>query len=394
MTRKICIVTGSRAEYGLLRWVIQGVREAPDLELQLVVTGSHLAPEFGSTFREIEQDGVPIEARVEMLLSADTGSAVAKSMGLGMIGFADVLARLGPDVVVVLGDRYEVFAAAAAAMVAGLPIAHLHGGESSEGAFDEAIRHSITKMSHLHMVAAEPYRQRVIQLGEDPARVFTVGGLGVDGVRRVRLLSREELQRSLDFEWRRRNLIVTFHPVTLEEDAGLGQFEALLEALHELGDDVGLVFTGANADTGGRGLASCLRAFVQSHPNARSYESLGQQRYLSALAISDGVVGNSSSGLAEAPTFGKPTLNIGDRQRGRLRADSVIDAAPDLESIRAGLATLLSEAFRESAARTSNPYGDGGASARIVELLRTQPLGAGLLKKPFHDLMAARGTVA
>jgi GDP/UDP-N,N'-diacetylbacillosamine 2-epimerase (hydrolysing) len=290
----------------------------------------------------------------------------------------------------VLGDRFEIFAAAAAAMVAGLPIAHLHGGESSEGAFDEAIRHSITKMSHLHLVAAEPYRQRVIQLGEHPSRVFDVGGLGVDGIRRVRLLGRDELQASLAFEWRRRNLMVTFHPVTLEEGGGLEQFDALLDALHELGDDTGLIFTGANADTGGRSIAGRLLAFVQAHPNARAYESLGQQRYLSALNVVDGVVGNSSSGLAEAPTFGKPTLNIGDRQRGRLRAASVIDAAPDLASIRAGLATLFSDGFRAVAAAASNPYGDGGASARIVEVLRTHPLDAELLKKPFYDLPLRR----
>jgi UDP-hydrolysing UDP-N-acetyl-D-glucosamine 2-epimerase len=384
MTRKICIVTGSRAEYGLLRGVIQGVRSEAGLQLQLMATGSHLSPEFGLTYREIEADDHRIDARVELLLSADTSTAVTKAMGLGLIGFGDALERLEPDIVVVLGDRYEIMAAAAAAMVCRIPVAHLHGGESSEGAFDEAIRHSITKMSHLHFVAAEPYRRRVVQLGEQPDRVFMVGGLGVDGIRRTPLLDRAALETSIGFTLRPRNLLVTFHPTTLESASATDQMQNLLDALDEL-EDTGLIFTQPNADTGGRILAQMVSRFAEARPHVSVHESLGQVRYLSCLRQVDGVVGNSSSGLAEAPTFGIPTVNIGDRQKGRLRASSVIDCAAEADSIRQGLIRMLEPAFRAISSATRNPYGDGGASERIVRVLAVHPL-ENLLKKTFYDL--------
>ena len=384
MTRKICIVTGTRAEYGLLRWVMQGVRDAQGLVLQLLVTGAHLSPEFGQTYREIERDGFAIDAKVEMLLSADTATGVSKAMGLGLIGFSDALERLRPDVLVVLGDRFEVFAAAAAAMVAGVPIAHIHGGETSEGAFDEAIRHSVTKMSQLHFVAAEPYRRRVVQLGEHPDRVFLVGGLGVDAIRHLDLLDRPALEAALEFRLGVRNLLVTFHPVTLEHAGSSGQMAELLAALHGL-HDTNLIFTMPNADTGGRELARMTDEFVAAHPNARAYASLGQQRYFSCMRVFDGVVGNSSSGLAEAPSFRIGTINIGDRQKGRLRAGSVIDCEPRREAITQAIHALHEPAFRQALASVSNPYGDGGASGRIVEVLRQHPLEQ-LLKKSFHDL--------
>lgn len=385
MSRKICVVTGTRAEFGLMRLLIQAIHDDPALELQIIATGMHLSPEFGLTYREIEQAGFTIDARVEMLLSADSASAVSKSMGLGLIGFADAYARLRPDLVVVLGDRFEVFAAAAAALVAAIPIAHIHGGETTEGAFDEAIRHSVTKMSQLHFVAAEAYRHRVIQLGEQPERVFLVGGLGIDAITRLPLLGRAELEASLDFRFGTRNLLVTFHPVTLEGAASSRQqMTELLDALHDL-PDCHLIFTMPNADTGGRELIEMVNQFVASHPLSRAYTSLGQLRYLSCLRQVDAVVGNSSSGLAEAPSFKVATVNIGDRQKGRLQADSVIDCQPQRDSILAALAQVYQPDFRARLAAVTNPYGNGGASDKIAALIRDHPL-EGLLKKSFHDI--------
>ncbi len=384
MKRKICVVTGTRAEFGLLRWLMQDIAGGDDLELQVVATGMHLSPEFGLTVREIENAGFAIDARVEMLLSADTATGVTKSMGIGLIGFADALERLRPDLMLVLGDRFEIWAAATAALIAGMPIAHLHGGETTEGAFDEAIRHSITKMSHLHFVGAEPYRQRVVQLGEQPDRVFLVGGLGVDTIRRVPLLDKPSLEAALDFPLGSRNLLVTFHPVTLEASSSARQMAELLTALEGL-DDTRLIFTLPNADTGGRELMAMVEAFVARHPHARAFTSLGQQRYLSCLQFVDGVIGNSSSGLAEAPTFHIGTVNIGDRQKGRLSASSVIHCEPERKSIQQALAQLYDPAFRAALPSTVNPYGDGGASRKIIQVLRNHPLDQ-LLKKPFFDL--------
>jgi UDP-hydrolysing UDP-N-acetyl-D-glucosamine 2-epimerase len=392
MTRKVCIVTGTRAEYGLLRGVIERVRNTPELELQLAVTGMHLAPEFGLTVGEIESDGVPVAAKVEMLLSSDTAVGITKSTGVGLIGFADAFARLEPDIVVVLGDRFEILAAATAALFAGLPIAHINGGESTEGAFDEAIRHAVTKMSHLHFVAAEPYRQRVIQLGEDPQRVFLVGGLGVDAIHSLRLLGRGELEQSLGFKLGERNLLVTFHPPTLELDQARSQIQALLDALSTLESSTHLIFTLPNADTRGRELGEMVQRFVSDHANARAYASLGQLRYLSAMALVDGVVGNSSSGLAEAPSFGVGTVNIGDRQAGRLKAPSIIDCAPHADAIVAALKRLFSDEFR-STLGSANPYGNGGAAEAIVAVLRDYPL-AGVVKKRFNDIADAVGSTA
>ena len=317
--RKICIITGTRADYGLLRWVIQGIKDDPELTLQIIATGMHLSPEFGLTYQAIEQDGFQIDRKVEMLTSSDTAVGIAKSMGLGLIGFADALHELQPDLIVVLGDRFEIFAAVSAALVARIPVAHLHGGEATEGLIDEAIRHAITKMSHLHFVATEAYRQRVIQLGEQPDHVFLVGGLGIDNIKRLPLLDRATLEASLDFKLGYKNLLITFHPVTLETATAASQMEELLAALAEL-KDTQLIFTLPNADTDGRALIKMVEQFVVQHPNARAYTSLGQLRYLSCIAQVDGVVGNSSSGLAEVPSFKKGTINIGDRQRGRFGA--------------------------------------------------------------------------
>lgn len=378
------MVTGSRAEYGLLRWVMEGIGQRLALELQVVVTGMHLSPEFGLSYREIEADGFPIDLKVEMLLSSDTPVGLAKSMGLGLIGFGEALQRLRPDLMLVLGDRFEIFSAVAAALVARVPVAHLHGGEATEGAFDEAIRHSITKMSHLHFVAAEEYGKRVIQLGEHPDRTFIVGGLGVDSIKRLTLLDRAELEASIAFELGSRSLLVTFHPVTLDEEASSRQMEELLATLDTL-QDTRLIFTMPNADTDGRALADMVAQFVADHANARAYGSLGQLRYLSCVRHVDGVVGNSSSGLTEVPSLGTGTINIGDRQRGRLKAKSVIDCSPDREAIEAALRHLYSRAFQATLPTVHNPYGDGGASDRIVQVLEDYPLES-VLKKAFHDL--------
>jgi GDP/UDP-N,N'-diacetylbacillosamine 2-epimerase (hydrolysing) len=384
MTRKMCVVTGTRADYGLLRWVMEGINNDKELTLQIIATCMHLSPEFGLTFQEIERDGFQIDRKVEMLTSSDTSVGIAKSMGLGMIGFADALNELKPDLLVVLGDRFEIFAAVSAALVACIPVAHLHGGETTEGAFDEALRHSITKMSHLHFVASEEYSRRVIQLGEQPENVFLVGGLGIDNIKRLKLLDKKILEASLDFKLGSKTLLITFHPVTLETSTAEDQIRALLDALAEL-NDTQLIFTMPNADTDGRIIIDIVEQFVAQHSNARAYSSLGQLRYLSCISHVDGVVGNSSSGLLEVPSFKKGTINIGNRQRGRLQATSVLNCEPNRESITAALEKLYSEEFQKSLNDVCNPYGDGGASDKVVEIIKKYPLN-NIIKKIFYDL--------
>ena len=382
--RKICVVTGTRAEYGLLRWVIEGISKSPVLELQLIATGMHLSPEFGLTEQEIEFDGHRIDRKVEMLLSSDTPVGITKSIGLGLIGFADVFAELKPDLLLILGDRFEIFAAASAALIARIPIAHIQGGELTEGAFDDAIRHSITKMSHIHFVAADEYRKRVIQLGEQPENIYNVGGLGIDSILRLELLNRSQLEEKLDLQLAKKNLLITFHPVTLEESSSSEQMKELLIALRKF-NDVGMIFTMPNADTDGRILFQQINDFCQSHPIARAYTSLGQLKYLSCMKHVDGVIGNSSSGLAEAPSFCKGTVNIGDRQRGRLRATSVIDCLADENSITEAIESIFSPGFLTRLPAVENPYGNGGASEAILELIETISLD-NLLKKTFFNI--------
>ena len=384
MNRRICVITGTRADYGMLRWVMEGIRQTPGLDLQIIATGMHLSLVFGLTYREIEMDGFVIDAKVDMQLESDTPAGLARSMGLGLIGFGEVLERLRPDVMLVLGDRFEMLPAVAAATVARIPIAHVHGGETTEGAFDEGIRHAITKLSHLHFVAAEEYRRRVVQLGEDPERVFLVGGLGVDNIKRLTLLDRAQLESRLEFQLAAKNLLITFHPVTLENATSSGQMAELLAAL-DAREDTKLIFTMPNADTGGRALIDMIEAFVAGHSNARAYTSLGQLVYLSCIRHVDAVVGNSSSGLTEAPSFGKGTINIGDRQRGRLKSESVIDCSPDRASIAQAFDRLYSPAFQLTLRDVRNPYGEGGASEQIVRVLKDFPLES-ILKKSFHDV--------
>jgi len=382
--KKICIITGTRAEYGLLRWIMEEIQNDPGFELQIVATGMHLSPEFGFTYKAIEEDGFKITKKIEMLLSSDTPSGIGKSMGLGLIGFADAFAELSPDLIILLGDRFEIFAAASAALIARIPVAHLHGGERTEGAFDESLRHAITKMSHLHFVATEEYRNRVIQMGENPDTVFQVGGLGIDGIKKLALLSRNSLERELSVKFKDKNLMITFHPVTLENATAEKQMDELLAALEHLEETL-LIFTYPNADTDGRKLIQKIERFVAGHKNSVAFTSLGQLRYLSCLQFVDGVIGNSSSGLIEVPGFRKGTINIGERQRGRIQAASVIQCDPDQKSILYSIQKLYSEDFQEKLKSVTNPYGNGGASEKIVQILR-QHSDFQSVTKTFYDL--------
>lgn len=380
--RRICVVTGSRADYGLLHWPMRLLRDDAAFELQVAVTGMHLAPEFGSTWRVVEKDGFPNSARVEMLLSGDTPAAVTKSVGLGVIGFADALARLQPDWLMVLGDRFEILAAVQAALFARIPVAHLCGGDVTEGAFDDAIRHAITKLSHVHFATNSEAERRLLQMGESRARVHLVGSPGLDHIRRMERMPRRPFFDAIGMLPRKRNLMVTFHPATLDEEASVDQVEALLTALDSLGDDTGLIVTGPNADTEGRALTERLTAFAANRDNAVFRMSLGQTLYLNALSHVEAVVGNSSSGLYEAPSFFIPTVNIGDRQKGRLRAESVIDCAPEAAAITAA----LDQAFRLDCSAVANPYGDGESAPRIVSALKAIDDPATLIRKRFQDL--------
>jgi len=336
------------------------------------------------TYHQIESDGFVIDKKVEMLLSSDTEVGITKSMGIGMVGFADALNDLKPDLMVVLGDRYEIFVATSAAMIAKIPVAHLHGGEATEGLIDEAIRHSITKMSQLHFTATETYRSRIIQLGEQPDHVFNVGGTGIDNIVRLQLLDRDEFQKAIDFELGEKNILVTFHPVTLENATAEAQFQSLLDVLAE--EDLHVIFTKANADTNGRVINAMIDLFVSENPDRSvCFTSMGQLRYLSALQFMDGVIGNSSSGLLEVPSFKIGTIDIGDRQRGRIKAESVIDCQPDHSSIRIAISQLISEEFREKARSVINPYGAGGTAEKIVAVLKEVSL-KGILKKSFYDI--------
>ncbi len=382
--RKICVVTGTRAEYGLLYWLMKEIEADNELELQIIVTGMHLSPEFGLTHKEIEKD-FKIDKKIEMLLSSDTSIGISKSMGLAQISFAEAYEDLKPDILIVLGDRYEIFSAVSSAMVARIPIVHLHGGETTEGAFDESIRHSITKMSHLHFTATDEYKNRVIQLGEHPSRVFNVGGMGIENIKRLPLLTKEAFETSIDFKLNKKNILVTFHPVTLENSTAKNQFQELLNAIDTL-EETNIIFTKANSDTDGRVINQMIDEYVakNSHKSV-GFTSLGQLRYLSALQFVDAMVGNSSSGLAEAPSFKIGTINIGDRQKGRIKAHSVIDCFSDKKSVMEAFTKLYSKEFQETLKTVQNPYGDGCASKKIVEEIKKIDLNT-IIKKTFFDI--------
>lgn len=382
--RKICVVTGSRAEYGLLSGIMRAIDNDPELTLQIIATNMHLSPEFGLTYREIERDGFRIDKKVEMLLSSDTANATAKSVGLGFIGFADAYEDLKPDMILVLGDRYEIISAVSTALFYKIPVAHLHGGEITEGAYDDCIRHAITKMSHLHFTSTEEYRKRVIQLGEAPDRVFNVGAPGIENIKKVPLMGKAELEASLDgFTFGDKSLLVTYHPVTLENSTARQQIENLLAALDEI-PEYKVIFTLPNSDTDGRIIISTINDYVAKHSDrAVAYPSLGLKRYLSTLQFVSAAVGNSSSGIIEVPSFGIPTLNIGDRQRGRLAAASVVNCGTGKEDISKGLSKILSAEFKQE--KVENPYEGKNTTADILHVIKNYPL-ENLIQKSFYNL--------
>lgn len=383
--RKICIVTGSRAEWGLLSGLARKITDDPELELQIIATNMHLSPEFGLTYREIERQGFRINRKVEMLLSSDSANATGKSVGLATIGFADAYEELAPDMLLVLGDRYEILAAVTAALFYKIPVAHLHGGEVTEGAYDDAIRHAITKMSHLHFTSTEEYRRRVIQLGEQPERVFHVRAIGIDNIRHIALLDKKVLEEQLDFPFDRKTVLVTYHPETLDAIPVEEQFRNLLEALDDR-QDIRILFTLPNSDTGGRIIVRMIEEFVaRNKQRARAYTSLGQLRYLSALRFVAAVVGNSSSGILEVPSFGKPTLDIGNRQKGRLAANSVVHCGVSGAEISEGLNRVLSDAFAKQTACVQNPYEKEDSALEILKILKNYPLD-GIVQKTFYDI--------
>lgn len=386
MLRKVAVVTSTRAEYGILKNVIDKIHKSDVLELCLMVTGAHLISEYGMTVEEIEQDGYPIAEKLDILLSSNTSSGISKTMGMAMILFAEAFERQKPDLLVVLGDRYELISVCSVAMNAGIPIAHISGGETTQGAIDEAVRHCITKMSYLHFPACEEYRKRIIQLGEEPERVFNFGDVGVEMIRTLPRMTKEELEESIGFALDRPYLSVTFHPVTLEPDTAQKQMKEVLYALDAF-PKMKFVITKANADAGGKIINDLIDKYVAEHENCVAFTSLGIKRYLSLLQYSDGILGNSSSGIVEAPAFGIPTINIGNRQKGRLQADSILNCEPEISQIIEKIQITQTPEFREKAKHTKNPYGDGDTSAQIVATLTDYLCDNKIsLEKKFYDI--------
>jgi len=380
--KKICIVTGTRAEYGLLNPLMNLIKKDRSFELQIVVTAMHLSPEFGMTVSEIQKDGFKINEKIEMLLSADTDTAVVKAMGLAMITAADVFNRLKPDILIVLGDRFEMLALVTSAYLMNIPIAHIAGGETTEGAFDEGIRHSITKMSSLHFAATEVYRKRIIQLGENPKSVFNVGALGLDNIQQMKLLSQKELEKDLKLSFENKAALITFHPVTISHESPGKQFVKVLNALDKF-PQLTLIFTMPNSDTGGREISDMINKFISARDNAYAFTNLGQKRYLSALSNVDLVIGNSSSGIVEVPFMGIPTVNIGDRQKGRLMGASIINVKCEERSITAGIKIALNKKRKTNKIKT--PFGNGTAAKQIVSIIKKN-INNISTKKTFHDI--------
>jgi GDP/UDP-N,N'-diacetylbacillosamine 2-epimerase (hydrolysing) len=384
MKRKICVVTGGRSDYGLLKWLMKVIQADKDLELQIIATGMHLSSKFGNTFTDIERDGFKIDEKVDCLGLDDTAISTSNAMAKTMSGCSEAYSRLKPDLALVLGDRFEIFSAVAAALVAKIPVAHLHGGEITTGAIDESFRHAITKMSALHFVANDEYRCRVMQMGENPIHVYNVGGLGVDAILNVELLNKEQLSSDLGINFLSKSLLITFHPETATANPAGHQIKEIIEALAEINDTT-LIFTMPNADVGNSIITDSIRNFVAQGNNRYFFESLGQTRYLSLMSLVDGVVGNSSSGLAEAPSFKTGTINIGDRQNGRIQASSVLNCKASQSHIVRAIEEMYSDSFQSRLNTAINPYGTGGASQKIVDILKEVNL-EGLIMKSFNDL--------
>ena len=382
--RKICVVTSTRAEYGLLYWLLKEIKADSALELQLIVTGMHLSPEFGLTYKEIEKD-FKIDKKIEILGSSHSKLDICTEVAKVYEKFAPAFSELKPDILVLLGDRYEIFGVAGVASIMQIPIAHIHGGETTQGAFDEAFRHSITKMSHIHFAATREYANRIIQLGEEPSRVFNVGGPGIENIKKLNLLNKDEFEKSINFKLAKKNILITFHPVTLENSSAKEQFSELLKAIDEL-KDTNFIFTKANSDIDGDVINKTIDEYISKNSQkAVAFASLGQLRYLSAIKFVDIVLGNSSSGLSEAPSFKKATINIGDRQKGRTKASSVIDISPIKEEILAAIKKAYSKEFEQILKNTSNPYDGGNPSKKMVKILKEIKLD-GILKKKFYDI--------
>lgn len=383
---KLCVVTGSRAEYHLLSPLLQRLNDDKDIELLIAVTGSHLSEAYGSTYQDIEADGFSIDGKIQILEEKDDAGAINRAIARAVTGFSEYFQKTEPDAVLVLGDRYELLGVATAAMNLRIPLIHLHGGETTEGAVDEAIRHSLTKMSYLHFTSCEDYRRRVIQLGEDPKRVFNVGALGVENILNCELLSREDFYQSIDKDLGEHFAIVTFHPVTLEEDTAAEQVKELFAAIEQF-PDLSFLFTKSNADSGGLVVNQEIDRFVGTSSHAYAVTSLGLKRYLSALSLADMVIGNSSSGIIETPSFGVPTVNIGNRQKGRIQAANIINCEPEQRSIEQAIEKALSPQFVTTAHDAKNPYGDGKTSENIVRILKESLLGQKVnLMKKFYDI--------
>lgn len=382
--RKICVITTNRAEYGLLYWLMQGIKSDPFFQLQVVVTGAHLSAEFGSTIDRIREDGFKVDRSFDLELFGDKVLDITHSLALALDGFGASFQTLKPDLIVILGDRFEILGAATAALIANIPVAHLHGGELSEGVIDDAIRHSVTKLSHLHFAAAEPYRNRIIQLGEQPERVFMVGGLGIDNINKIHLLTRPELEKAIGLPFNKHNLLITYHPETLDSGKAGDQIGQLLAALDKQAD-TNLIFTMPNADTGHRIIVDKIQSFVQARENRSILiPSMGQLNYLSTMKLVDAVVGNSSSGIIEAPSFGIGTINIGKRQDGRIRASSIIDCDTSEEGITKAFTELYSSFFQEQLKNVVNPYGTGGAAEKILSVLKEVDMNDLIIKR-FYD---------
>ncbi len=382
--RKVCVITGSRAEYGLLFWLLKEINTDKNLELQLIVTGMHLSPEFGLTFKEIEKD-FKINKKIDICLSSDTNLGISKSMSIAQTSFTKAYNKLNPDIILVLGDRFEIFSAVSSAMISRIPVAHLHGGEATEGLIDESFRHCITKMSHLHFTAAEDYYKRVIQLGENPRTVYNVGGLGIENIKKLKLLKKDQFEKSINFKLNKKNVLVTFHPITLEKNTSKKYFQEILFSLDNL-KDTNIIFSKTNSDTDGKIINLMIDNYTKKNSfKSKGVASLGQINYLSALQHVDCVIGNSSSGLLEAPSFKIGTINIGDRQRGRIKCESVIDCLPRRNSIKKAINKIYSIKFQKLLKNVKNPYENGNASKKIAKVLRSVPL-ENILKKKFFNI--------
>ena len=378
------MVTGSRADYGLLKRLMKLIDSDHEMKLQIIVTGSHLSSKHGLTYKEIEEDGFQIGFKVDIIENIIDAQSTARAMSKAQNEITKILIEIKPDLMVVLGDRYEILSAVISALLSGVPVAHIHGGEVTTGAFDDAIRNAITKMSHLHFTATEISKNRVIQMGEIPANTFNFGGLGVDALQSFNFLSQEEVEKNLEKKFGKKNLLVTYHPETISKKSASEQIQILLDAL-SLNKDINLVFTGVNTDPGSDEISRAINEFVQSNSNAKYYPSLGQRLYLSTLLYCDGVVGNSSSGILEVPTLKKATINIGNRQLGREMAESVINCELESSTIAKSIDEIYSENFKVVLSKVSNPYGRGGASLKIFEEIKKSDL-SNLVVKSFHDL--------